>query len=92
VARGGIIHEVDLMKALDEGIIAGAGIDVFREEPHNSKDPKNPFAAYNDNVLTTPHMAMATTEAVYRIGQLVKDNVDDVMSGKRPRRNIVNAL
>ena len=59
VARGGIINEEDLAKALDEEIIAGAAIDVFREEPVTKQNPllKSP------NLVLTPHLGGSTKEA-----------------------------
>ena len=59
VARGGIINEEDLAKALEEEIIAGAAIDVFRDEPISKNNPllKSP------NIVLTPHLGGSTTEA-----------------------------
>ena len=59
VARGGIINEEDLAKALNEEIIAGAAIDVFRQEPISKNNPllKSP------NLILTPHLGGSTIEA-----------------------------
>ncbi|MEE9166684.1 MAG: phosphoglycerate dehydrogenase [Candidatus Neomarinimicrobiota bacterium] len=57
-ARGGIIVEEDLRKALDEGIIAGAAVDVFEDEPAKG----SPLLSAR-NILFTPHLGASTTEA-----------------------------
>ncbi|ACL70474.1 D-2-hydroxyacid dehydrogenase [Halothermothrix orenii] len=53
IARGGVVREDDLIRALDEGLIAGAGLDVFTEEP---LPPESPLYEM-DNVIITPHVA-----------------------------------
>ena len=60
--RGGIVIEQDLAKALDEELIAGAGLDVFEEEPMN---PDNPLLSVQntDRLVMTPHVAWASVEA-----------------------------
>jgi len=59
VARGGIINEKDLSKALNEENIAGAAIDVFVEEPINNDNP----LLKSKNILLTPHLGASTLEA-----------------------------
>ena len=59
VARGGIINENDLSKALDEDIITGAAIDVFVKEPID----KNNSLLKAKNILLTPHLGASTFEA-----------------------------
>ena len=59
VARGGIINEPDLAKALSEGIIAGAAIDVFTSEPLEKSNP----LVNSTNVVLTPHLGASTQEA-----------------------------
>ena len=59
VARGGIINEPDLAKALSEGIIAGAAIDVFTSEPLEKSNP----LVNSPNVVLTPHLGASTKEA-----------------------------
>ena len=70
VARGGIVNEDDLAKALDEGIIAGAAIDVFSEEPTPNKklvDAKN--------IVVTPHLGASTVEAQENVALQVIDQM-----------------
>jgi len=59
VARGGIIHELDLANALNNGGIAGAAVDVFENEP---LDSENPLVSAK-NILLTPHLGASTHEA-----------------------------
>ena len=80
-ARGSVVDEPALIKALQQGWIAGAGLDVFEKEPC---DPDNPLLAM-DNVVVTPHIAgfsMATAEEhrVKPIGEVVR-----VLTGRPPR-------
>lgn len=66
VGRGKIVHEADLAKALREGKLAGAGFDVFEQEPISAE---NPLLAedLNGKVLLTPHIAWASIEARQRL-------------------------
>ena len=60
--RGGIVNEADLAQALDEDLIAGAGIDVFEMEPIN---PRNPLlqVSKRDKLVLTPHVTWASIES-----------------------------
>jgi lactate dehydrogenase-like 2-hydroxyacid dehydrogenase len=60
--RGGIVNEADLAQALDEDLIAGAGIDVFEMEPIN---PRNPLlqVTNRDKLVLTPHVSWASIES-----------------------------
>lgn len=69
-ARGGIIDEDDLLEALNSGKVAGAGIDVFSEEPTKNLDLAN-----HKNVSVTPHIGGSTHEAQERIGGEIVDIV-----------------
>jgi D-3-phosphoglycerate dehydrogenase len=84
-ARGDIVREEALYRALKERWIAGAGIDVFEREPLTAK---HPFIEL-DNILLTPHAASWTTEAVRRIAICVGENMMKVFDGQLPE-NIVN--
>jgi len=63
-ARGGVVSEKALLDALNSGKIAGAGIDVFEEEPSKNLDLIN-----HPNVSVTPHIGASTSEAQKRIGE-----------------------
>jgi D-3-phosphoglycerate dehydrogenase len=78
-ARGGIIKEADLYRALKDGVIAGAGIDVFEEEP-----PADSPLLELDNVVLTPHTAAFTREALNNMSMGVVDQLIDYVQGKRP--------
>jgi D-3-phosphoglycerate dehydrogenase len=58
-ARGGVINETDLAEAIQQGIVAGAAVDVFEKEP---VDPENPLLKL-DKVVVTPHLGASTAEA-----------------------------
>jgi D-3-phosphoglycerate dehydrogenase len=75
-SRGGTIHERELIEALDNGVIAGACLDVFENEPRpNAALLKHP------KIITTPHIGAATAEAQERIGLEIADNVKRIMQG-----------
>lgn len=86
VGRGPIVNEKALAKALDEGWIAGAALDVFANEPMESEHPfltlQNP-----DRLLMTPHIAWASVEARGRLIQELYLNIEAYLAG-RPR-NVV---
>jgi D-3-phosphoglycerate dehydrogenase len=71
-ARGGVIDETALLKALDEGDIAGAALDVFEEEP-----PADWKLVKHPGIVATPHLASSTKEAQVRVGDLTAQKVID---------------
>ncbi|MBU2532684.1 MAG: hydroxyacid dehydrogenase [Alphaproteobacteria bacterium] len=85
-ARGGIIDEADLYDALVARQIAGAGLDVFVDEPINLENPLLKL----DNVITSPHMAGVTREALSRMGVNAVKNILSVFDGAPIAENIVN--
>lgn len=87
--RGGLVNEADLVTALDEGLIAGAGFDVLTTEP--PKD-ENPLMAILDrpNFILTPHVAWASEEAMQSLWQQVVDSIDAFLDNE-PVRTVVNA-
>jgi len=80
-ARGAIVDQEALAEALHQGMIAGAGLDVFAEEP---LDPGHPLRRC-PNVLLTPHTAGQTREAMERMVETMLHNVQRVMTGEEPR-------
>ena len=69
-ARGGVVDEGALIKALDENKIAGAGLDVFEKEP-----PVEWGLAKHPKVVATPHLSSSTSEAQVRVGELTAEKV-----------------
>jgi D-3-phosphoglycerate dehydrogenase len=72
-ARGGIVDEKALLKALKENMIAGAGLDVYEEEPAKGEIYKELFNL--DNVVGTPHIGASTEEAQQRVGINMVDTI-----------------
>jgi D-3-phosphoglycerate dehydrogenase len=83
-SRGGTYNESDLARALVEGKIAGAGIDVFLEEPPPTDHPLMAF----DTVIATPHNAGSTREAHENVAIYASDQWIDIFDGKVPPRLI----
>ena len=80
--RGGIIHEADLARALDEGLIAGAGLDVLEEEPPR---PDNPLFTlkHPDRLIITPHMAWASNESRERLIEGILNNIIEYLNNPK---------
>lgn len=79
-SRGGVVDEKALYNALKNGKIAGAGMDVFEQEPP-SKD--NPLLTL-DNVVVTPHIGANTKEGQLRAGLVTAEQIMKVLDGKDP--------
>lgn len=80
VARGQLVDETALIGALQEGRIAGAGLDVFSQEP---PDPDSPLFSL-PNVVTTPHIAGVTDGTALKRAQAVAQNVERIAAGQEP--------
>jgi D-3-phosphoglycerate dehydrogenase len=78
-ARGELVDEEALYRALREGWIAGAASDVFIQEPPTG----NPLLEL-DNFIVTPHLGATTHESVLRMGVLASENALKVLRGERP--------
>ena len=74
-ARGGLIVESDLLKALENGKVAGAALDVFEEEP--AKD--NPLFGH-PNIVCTPHLGAATSEAQVKVAIQIAEQMADYLN------------
>ncbi len=85
-ARGGIVDEDALYAALTEGRLAGAGLDVFAEEP----TPTDNKLLTLPNVIAAPHMAGVTQEALDRMAINTVRNLLSVIDGAPTRENVVN--
>ena len=84
-ARGGIINEADLEKALNENIIFGAALDVFINEPVELNNP----LLKNKKVLLSPHSATFTDECTSRMGIETTKNIIDFFENKLDKSMIV---
>jgi phosphoglycerate dehydrogenase-like enzyme len=79
IARGPVIDYEALLAALREGRLAGAGLDVFWQEPFDPNDP-----LLRENVIATPHIGGATARSLRGIGEAVASNVEALRNGQLP--------
>ena len=79
-SRGPVVDQVALAKALKEGWIAGAGIDVYEKEPI---DPDDPLLQL-ENVILAPHIGSATKHARSKMGEVAARNLVAVLKGEEP--------
>ncbi|KAI3512444.1 hypothetical protein L1887_19760 [Cichorium endivia] len=77
VARGGVIDEDALLKALDSGVVAQAALDVFTEEP-----PKDSKLVHHENVTATPHLGASTKEAQEGVAVEIAEAVVGALQGE----------
>ncbi len=78
-SRGGIVNEEDLVEALKNGVIAGAGTDVFCNEPPKTDDP----LLNCPNLIVSPHSAAQTREAVIKMAKMCVQGCLAVVNGKK---------
>ncbi|MBU4333332.1 MAG: ACT domain-containing protein, partial [Candidatus Omnitrophica bacterium] len=82
-ARGGIVNESALIRALEQGKIAGCAVDVYEQEPPDFNSPLFKF----ENCVTTPHLGASTSEAQINVAIEIAETVKNALLG----RGIVNA-
>lgn len=80
-ARGGLIDEQALANAIKEGKVAGAGLDVFVEEPLK----ESPLKELGSKVVLTPHLGASTEEAQFNVAIDIAEQISDYLSGKHVR-------
>jgi D-3-phosphoglycerate dehydrogenase len=85
-ARGGIVEEAALYDALKSGKLAGAGLDVFEQEP----PPLGHSLFELPNVIIAPHVAGVTREAVDRMSEQTARNILSALDGEPIRQNVIN--
>jgi len=83
-ARGSLVDEAALFKALTDGQIAGAALDVYTNEP-----PKDGHLLGLDNIVLTAHIGSHTVEAIERMGVMAAENVLMTLSGGEPHFRVV---
>ena len=85
-ARGAIVDEPALIEALEQGRLAGAGLDVYPEEPRI-----NPRLLALPNVVLLPHIGSATHEARVKMGMMVLENIVAVLAGREAPNSVSGA-
>jgi glyoxylate reductase len=89
-ARGEVIDENALVKLLNDGDIAGAGLDVFEQEPAVS--PKLVRLARAGKVVLLPHMGSATLEGRIDMGERVIVNIKTFLDGHKPPDRVLPSM
>jgi phosphoglycerate dehydrogenase-like enzyme len=84
ISRGPVVNEDDLLTAVSEGSIAGAGLDVLSVEP---PPPEHPLLNH-DRVVITPHTAGVTEQSFRALGHAVADNIARLKQGKRLKNTV----
>ena len=77
-ARGNLVNEIDLKEALDSGMILGAAIDVYSEEP-----AKKNILFGTRNLVLTPHIAASTIEAQVSVAKQIAEQVSDFFNNDK---------
>lgn len=88
-ARGAVVEEMALAKALREKWILGAGLDVFEDETRIVTDSERILYGL-ENVVLTPHIASATLEARSEMSRLAAQNIIQALSGQTPKNLVQN--
>ena len=85
IARGSLVDEPALIAALRDGVIAGAALDVFADEPRIPAELRE-----MENVVLSPHQGSATFHTRRAMGELAAENVERVLSGEKPKTPVNN--
>ena len=84
-ARGAVVDEDALIRALQNGVIAGAGLDVYKNEPE-----VNPALIEMQNVVLSPHIGTATIEARDDMGFRVMENIEMFLATGEPKDRVTS--
>jgi len=84
-ARGTVVDEDALIRALQNGVIAGAGLDVYKNEPE-----VNPALIEMQNVVLSPHIGTATIEARDDMGFRVIENIEMYLATGEPKDRVTS--
>ena len=84
-ARGPIVNSKDLAEALKAGKLAGAGVDVFNQEPPLSEEP----LLEAPNTILMPHVAYFTQEAMEKRAKIVLENAVDYLEGRPVKTRMI---
>ncbi len=87
VARGAVVDEEALTKAIESEHLGGIGVDVFSEEPFRKDHPYSRILQ-KENVFLTPHMAWGSFEARTRCIKIISENISSFMSNNDKNRII----
>ena len=85
-ARGGIVNEEALINGIEQGVISGAALDVFEEEP-----PKNRKIIEHSKIICTPHLAASTEEAQEKVALQIAQQITAYLKGEQPK-GLVNGI
>jgi D-3-phosphoglycerate dehydrogenase len=90
-ARGGLVRDADLLRALREKRLAGAGLDVFESESDRALSPVTEQLIQLPNVVVTPHVGASTVEGLNRTNLIAAECVVAVLEGRSPPSHCVIA-
>lgn len=90
-ARGGLVRDADLLRALRENRLAGAGLDVFESESDRALSPVTEQLIQLPNVVVTPHVGASTVEGLNRTNLIAAECVVAVLEGRSPPSHCVIA-
>lgn len=85
ISRGKIIKELDLIRSLKEGLIAGAGLDVFEDEPIHSDNPLIKM----QNVVLLPHIGSASIDTRNKMSEIAASNIFHVLNGHQDKALLI---
>jgi len=85
-SRGPIVDEKSLIRALEKGLLSGAGLDVLEKEPPEAQSP----LLQMENVILSPHVGFYSVESISELKRRTAKNVSDVLSGRWPK-SVVNS-